>query len=92
MMETTDPLAAAHGMISGTPNEPAISPVEMLLNQFEAHEREELTFVEGYKSIVDGHANPMIRFLLGLIIADEEKHHAVVHAMTAMGIFEKFFG
>ncbi len=72
MMETTDPLAAAHGMISGPPNEPAISPVEMLLNQFEAHEREELTFVEGYKSIVDGHPNPLIRFLLGLIIADEE--------------------
>jgi len=83
MADTNNPIAAAHGLAGGAPKEPAISPVEQLLNQFEAHEREERQFVEGYRSIVDDHPNPLIRFLLQMIIADEEKHHAVVHAMAA---------
>jgi rubrerythrin len=82
MMETFDPLAAAHGVTAGAPREPGISAVERLLNQFESHERQEMAFIDGYKSIVDGHKNPLVRFLLALIISDEEKHHAVVRAMA----------
>jgi rubrerythrin len=83
MADTNDPIAAAHGITSIAPKEPTISPVEQLLNQFEAHEREERAFVDGYRSIVDDHPNPLIRFLLKMIISDEEKHHQVVHAMAA---------
>ena len=83
MANTNDPIATAHG-VAGVPlKESKFSPVEVLLNQFEAHEREERKFVVGYRSIVDEHPNPLIRFLLRMIIADEEKHHAVVHAMAA---------
>lgn len=83
MTEPTDPVAAAHGMMGATPKERDVSPVEMLLNQFETHEREEMTFVEGYRAMVRSHKNPMVKFLLDLVIADEEKHHAVVHAMAS---------
>jgi hypothetical protein len=83
MADPIDLIATAHGVTGVTPKESKISPVEALLNQFEAHEREERIFIEGYRSIVDGHPNPMIKFLLGLIIADEEKHHGVVHAMAS---------
>lgn len=83
MTESFYPIAAAHGLVGDVPKESDVSPVEALLNQFEAHEREERTFIEGYRSIVDGHPNPLIKFLLGLIIADEEKHHGVVHAMAS---------
>lgn len=83
MSNTIDPLVAAHGMMAGMAAEAGISPVEALLNQLESHERQEQTFIDGYRSIVDRHPNPLVRFLLGLIIADEEKHHQVVHAMAA---------
>ena len=83
MADPIDLIPTAHGVTGVTPKESKISPVEALLNQFETHEREERIFIEGYRSIVDGHPNPMIKFLLGLIIADEEKHHGVVHAMAS---------
>jgi len=83
MADPVDLIATAHGVMGATLKESEISPVEALLNQFEAHEREEWTFIESYKSIVDGHPNPLIKLLLGLIISDEEKHHAVVHAMAS---------
>ena len=83
MTESVDPIATAHGVMGVPAKEPSIPPVEMLLNQFEAHEREELRFVEGYRAMIEGHENPLVKFLLELVISDEEKHHAVVHAMVS---------
>jgi bacterioferritin (cytochrome b1) len=66
-----------------TPQKPEISAFEQLMTRFAAHESEELVFLRGYQDIVDRHGNPLVRFLLQLIMADEEKHHAMIHAMTA---------
>lgn len=60
-----------------------ISPIERLLNEFEAHEAKEEKSLEIYKKTLGEMANPMTRFLLQMIVSDEEKHRAVVHAMVA---------
>ena len=60
-----------------------ISPIERLLNEFEAHEVKEEKSIDDYKRLLKVMPNPMTKFLLQLIISDEEKHRAVVHAMVA---------
>lgn len=60
-----------------------ISPVEKLLNAFEAHESKEESSIEFYKKALAHMPNPATRFLMQLIISDEEKHRAVVHAMVS---------
>jgi rubrerythrin len=60
-----------------------ISPVEKLLNDFEAHEAKEDRALEFYKQTLAHLPNPATRFLLQLIVSDEEKHRAVIHAMAA---------
>jgi len=60
-----------------------ISPIERLLNEFEAHETKEEKSLEYYKKVLGDMPNPATRFLLQLIISDEEKHRAVIHAMVA---------
>ena len=64
-----------------TPGE--VSPIERLLNEFEAHESKEEKSLEYYKKVLGDMPNPATRFLLQLIISDEEKHRAVIHAMVA---------
>lgn len=64
------------------PQEKELFGFEQLMKSFAAHEREEREFLEGYRDIVDRHENPLIRFLLEMIMADEEKHHSVVHTIT----------
>ena len=60
-----------------------ISPIERLLNEFEAHEAKEEKSIAVYKKSLGETANPMTRFLLQMIVSDEEKHRAVVHSMAA---------
>lgn len=60
-----------------------ISPIERLLNEFEAHEAKEEKSIEIYRKALRETANPMTRFLLQMIVSDEEKHRAVVHSMVA---------
>jgi len=60
-----------------------ISPVETLLNAFEAHEAKEDRSVEVYKKTLAHMPNPMTRFVMQLIVSDEEKHRAVMHAMVS---------
>jgi len=70
--------------IFGIINPPAgISPVEKLLNAFETHESKEESSIEFYKKTLAHMPNPATRFIMQLIISDEEKHRAVVHAMVA---------
>lgn len=56
---------------------------EKMMNCFTAHEQNEQRFLEGYRDIVERHENPLVRFLLEMIMSDEEKHHAVVHTITS---------
>jgi bacterioferritin (cytochrome b1) len=60
-----------------------ISTVEKLLNEFEAHERDEEKSVEEYRKAFAGVKDPAIRFIMQMIISDEEKHRAVMHAMAS---------
>ena len=60
-----------------------ISPIERLLNEFEAHEAKEEKALEYYRKVMGEMPSPMTRFLLQMIVSDEEKHRAVVHAMVA---------
>lgn len=59
------------------------SPVERLLNEFEAHESKEEKALEVYRKALEQLPNPLTRFLMQLIVSDEEKHRAVIHAMVA---------
>jgi len=60
-----------------------ISPIEKLLNEFEAHEAKEEKALEVYRTALERMPNRSTRFLLQLIVSDEEKHRAVIHAMIA---------
>ncbi len=65
------------------PKSSKISELEQLLNEFQSHEGQEGKFVERYKEIAEKSENPLIKFLLQLIISDEEKHHAMTHTMVS---------
>ena len=60
-----------------------VSPVEKLLNELEAHEAKEAWSIEYYKKTLSRMPNSVTRFLMQLIVSDEEKHRAVIHAMVA---------
>lgn len=74
---------APHGPGLKEPGAQAMSGAERLLNQFANHETQEAHFTRRYKEVFEKCKNPLVRFLLQLIIADEEKHHAVIHAMSS---------
>ncbi len=59
-----------------------ISEIEKLMNQFDAHEDLEGEFVQRYREIKEKSQNPLIKFLFQLIISDEEKHRATIHAIA----------
>ena len=59
-----------------------VSPVEKLLNELEAHEAKEGS-IDYYKKTLSRMPNSVTRFLMQLIVSDEEKHRAVIHAMVA---------
>jgi bacterioferritin (cytochrome b1) len=59
------------------------SPVERLMKEFESHEAHETAFLRRYREMLETTQNPLVKFLVELIVADEEKHHVVLHAMTS---------
>ncbi|MBI4489739.1 MAG: hypothetical protein HY694_11690 [Deltaproteobacteria bacterium] len=67
----------------GQPGSLEISEVERIANEFETHEIQEAKFTQSYKEIADKSKNSLVKFLLRLIISDEEKHHAVIHAIVS---------
>ncbi len=62
---------------------PEISEAEKLLQEFESHDASEGEFIRAYKEIADKSKDKLVKFLLQLIVTDEERHHAVMHAMAA---------
>ncbi len=59
------------------------SPVERLMREFESHETHETAFLRKYRELLETTHNPLVKFLVELIVADEEKHNVVLHAMTS---------
>ena len=82
-MDGIPEIYAMVGKETGERESPEISEVERLANEFEAHEAQEGKFLRQYKDLAGKTKNRMIKFLLQLIISDEEKHHAITHAMTS---------
>ena len=70
-------------LYAGQPDEKEVSVFEQLLKQFVAHEQHEQEFVKEYGRIVKELDNPLVKFLLQLIISDEEKHHALVRSIAS---------
>ncbi|HVO94430.1 MAG TPA: hypothetical protein VMT22_16395 [Terriglobales bacterium] len=79
-MEQIDDINTFFGLM---PTAEGISPIERLLSEFEAHEAKEERSLEQYRKILNEMPNPLTRFLMQLIVSDEEKHRAVMHAMVA---------
>jgi bacterioferritin (cytochrome b1) len=66
------------GMISDETSE-----VERLMREFQSHETHEAVYVRRYREIFERMRNPLVKFLVELILADEEKHHTVLQAMAS---------
>jgi rubrerythrin len=64
-------------------NSDELSHVERLLNEFEAHEGKEEQAIENYRKILSDIKNPVTRFVMQIILSDEEKHRAVTHSMVS---------
>lgn len=75
------------GKAFGSKTAPVISDetseVERLMKEFESHETHEAVFVRRYREMFETMHNPLVKFLVELILADEEKHHTVLQAMTS---------
>lgn len=81
--ETEYAYQAVLGQTPGAQEGGSGSEVERLMNKFESHEEDERKFLHQYKEIADKSKSRFVKFLLQLIISDEEKHHAVTHAMVS---------
>lgn len=73
----------AYGPETGALGSTDVSEVERVMNEFEAHESEEANFTRRYKEIAEKYKNPLVKFLLHLIISDEEKHYTVTHSIVS---------
>jgi len=58
------------------------SIVEQMLSQLEAHEESERELLDNYRSAARQGADPGVRFLMSLILEDEERHHRLMAAMA----------
>jgi rubrerythrin len=70
-------------MALSNPGQQEISETERVMNEFEAHERDEAVYTQRYRELAEKCQSPLVKFLLGLIISDEERHHTVTRAMAA---------
>jgi rubrerythrin len=67
----------------GIPESPEFSLVQHLMNEFKTHESDEAEWLKIYQKIADESEDPLVRFLLSLIIADEERHHQIIDRMIS---------
>ena len=67
----------------GIPESPEFSAAQHLMNEFKTHEHDEAKWLKTYKDIADKAEDPLVRFLLSLIVADEERHHQIIDRMIS---------
>src|SRR6185437_8754936 len=58
------------------------SPVEKLFAQLQTHEREEEDVLNDYRAAANGAPDAGFRYLMGLVLEDEERHHRLSKAMA----------
>lgn len=73
----------AEDYLWGTPESPEFSSVQGLMNEFQSHAAHEQKWLSQYKDAAEETDDPLIRFLLGLIVADEERHHELTGRMIS---------
>jgi rubrerythrin len=62
----------------GFPESPEFSAVQRLMHEFQTHESDEARWLAIYQKLAHESEDPLIRFLLNLIIADEARHHEII--------------
>lgn len=67
----------------GIPESPEFSSVQRLMNEFQSHAAHEERWLSSYRELAKETIDPQIRFLLGLIVADEERHHDLIARMVS---------
>ena len=65
----------------GVPESPEFSSVQRLMNEFQSHANQEAQWLTNYQAIASESSDPLIRFLLGLIVTDEQRHHELTSQM-----------
>ena len=67
----------------GIPESPEFSEAERLMAEFQAHELHEENFVKRYRELAKTSPNALVRFLLRLILTDEERHQAAIRLIVS---------
>jgi rubrerythrin len=67
----------------GIPESPEFSSVQRLMIEFQSHATQEERSLSSYREIAKETNDSQIAFLLGLIVADEEKHHELTARMIS---------
>ena len=67
----------------GVPESPEFSSVQRLMNEFQSHANQEEQWLTSYQAVAKEASDPLIRFLFGLIVADEQRHHELTNRMIA---------
>ncbi|HYA29224.1 MAG TPA: hypothetical protein VEI95_10445 [Acidobacteriota bacterium] len=67
----------------GMPESPEFSSVQRLMNEFQSHAGHEERWLTNYRSMAKESSDPLVRFLLDLIVADEERHHQLIDRMIS---------
>jgi rubrerythrin len=67
----------------GIPESPEFSSVQRVMNEFQAHAAQEQRWLVEYRDNARDASDPLVRFLLGLIVADEERHHELTLRMIS---------
>jgi rubrerythrin len=65
----------------GMPESPEFSSVQRLMNEFQSHAGHEEKWLSSYQTSAKEASDPLIRFLLELIVADEVRHHELTKRM-----------
>lgn len=65
----------------GVPESPEFSSVQRLMNEFQSHADHEEQWLTNYQASAKEASDPLIRFLLGLIVTDEQRHHELTNWM-----------
>ena len=73
----------AEDALWGVPESPEFSSVQRLMNEFQAHADYEEKWLSNYQSTAQDASDPLVRFLLELIVTDERGHHELTKRMVA---------
>ena len=71
----------AEDAMRGVPESPEFSSVQRLMNEFQSHAKHEEQWLTSYQAIGKAASDPLIRFLFGLIVDDEQRHHELTRRM-----------